>query len=243
MRSEPHILGHFRELVMATLTHPAMLQYLDNAQNAVNHVNENYARELMELHTLGVGAGYTQADVQNLARILTGVGINAAGPEPKLKAEWQGLYRREGAFEFNPARHDFGAKILLGHSIRRARVCGGGAGRRHSGAPAGLCAVRIAQAGGLFRCRRSCAGAGDTHGGDLLAHRRRHRSGAGVMFASPEFAASLGAKFKDPMHFVVSAVRLAYDARPIINTHPVVNWLNALGEPLYSDTKLRTATR
>ncbi len=52
----PHALGHFRDLVMATLEHPAMLQYLDNAQNAAGHINENYARELMELHTLGVDA-------------------------------------------------------------------------------------------------------------------------------------------------------------------------------------------
>jgi hypothetical protein len=59
----PHALGHFRDLVLATLTHPAMLQYLDNAQNAAGHVNENYAREIMELHTLGVGSGYSQQDV------------------------------------------------------------------------------------------------------------------------------------------------------------------------------------
>jgi len=56
----PHALGHFFDLVMATLQHPAMLQYLDNAQNAAGHINENYARELLELHTLGVGSGYTQ---------------------------------------------------------------------------------------------------------------------------------------------------------------------------------------
>jgi uncharacterized protein (DUF1800 family) len=68
-----HALGHFRDLVLATLTHPAMLQYLDNAQNAAGHINENYARELMELHTLGVGSGYTQQDIQELARVLTGV--------------------------------------------------------------------------------------------------------------------------------------------------------------------------
>ncbi len=91
-------------------------QYLDNNQNAAGHVNENYARELMELHTLGVNAGYTQQDVQQLARILTGSGVNVGNP-PRLKAEWQKLYRRDGAFEFNPARHDFGTKVLLGRTI------------------------------------------------------------------------------------------------------------------------------
>ncbi len=52
-----------------------------------------------------------------------------------------------------------------------------------------------------------------------------------VMFSSPEFTASLGDKFKDPMHFVVAALRMAYDTRPILNTHPVVSWLNSLAEP------------
>ena len=67
-----HALGHFRELVMATALSPAMLEYLDNAQSAAGKINENYARELMELHTLGVsggpsGSSYTQTDVQELA--------------------------------------------------------------------------------------------------------------------------------------------------------------------------------
>src|SRR5271156_5904501 len=112
----PHVFGRFKDLVMASLRHPAMLQYLDNNQNAAGHINENYARELLELHTLGVGAGYSQQDVQELARVLTGVGVNA-GDEPKLKPEMQRMYVRSGAFEFNPARHDFGAKTLLGHPI------------------------------------------------------------------------------------------------------------------------------
>ncbi len=112
----PHALGHFRDLVLATLEHPAMLQYLDNAQNAAGHINENYARELMELHTLGVGSGYTQHDVQELARVLTGVGVNA-GDAPRLRPELEREYRRLGAFEFNPARHDFGPKTLLGQRV------------------------------------------------------------------------------------------------------------------------------
>jgi uncharacterized protein (DUF1800 family) len=54
-----------------------------------------------------------------------------------------------------------------------------------------------------------------------------------TMLDSPEFEASLGAKFKDPMHYVVASLRLAYDGRTIANAHPIVNWLNALGEPLW----------
>jgi len=101
-----HALGKFRDLLAATLRHPAMLRYLDNADNAAGHVNENYAREIMELHTMGVGSGYTQADVEAFARILTGVGIDAKPENPQLKPELQSQLLREGAFEFNPARHD-----------------------------------------------------------------------------------------------------------------------------------------
>ena len=229
----PHILGQFRELVMATLTHPAMLQYLDNAQNAVNHINENYARELMELHTLGVAAGYTQDDVQNLARILTGVGINAAGAQPKLKPAWQALYRHDGAFEFNPARHDFTSKVLLGHEIRgqgfaeveqavdilvRTPACARFVTRQ-------LAVYFVADDPPAALVARMAAAFSRTDG-DITAVLR-------VMFAAPEFTASLGSKFRDPVHFVVAALRLAYDTRPILNTHPVINWLNALAEPLY----------
>src|SRR3984893_5604528 len=79
-----HALGRFRDLLEATLRHPAMLRYLDNADNAAGHINENYAREIMELHTMGVCSGYTQKDVEELARVLTGVGIDANPENPKL---------------------------------------------------------------------------------------------------------------------------------------------------------------
>jgi uncharacterized protein (DUF1800 family) len=226
----PHALGHFRDLVMATLTHPAMLQYLDNAQNAAGHINENYARELMELHTLGVRSGYTQQDIQELARVLTGVGVNPSGNEPRLKPEWQRLYRHQGAFEFNPARHDFGGKTLLGTHID---------GR-------GL--DEVEQAVDLLVSQPACAQfvsrklavyfVSDDPPRSLTdrmakTFQKTHGDIAAVLeilFKSRELEASLGAKFKDPMHYVISTVRLAYDGKPIINTHPVVNWLNALGE-------------
>jgi uncharacterized protein (DUF1800 family) len=226
----PHALGHFRDLVMATLTHPAMLQYLDNAQNAAGHINENYARELMELHTLGVGSGYTQQDIQELARVLTGVGVNGSGNEPKLKPEWQKLYRHQGAFEFNPARHDSGSKTLLGQ-----RIDGGGFDE-------------VEKAVDLIVSRPACAQfvsrklaiyfVSDNPPRSLTdrmakTFQKTHGDIAEVLetlFKSREFEASLGTKFKDPMHFVISTVRLAYDGKPIVNTHPVMNWLNALGE-------------
>src|SRR6266853_4725391 len=100
-----HVLGKFRELLRAVFIHPAMLVYLDNAENARDAINENYARELMELHTLGVHGGYTQADVQALARILTGAGID-------LSSRPNGTFGdsfKQGLFAFYPNRHDAGA--------------------------------------------------------------------------------------------------------------------------------------
>src|SRR5258705_2990602 len=114
----PHALGKFRDLVGATLRHPAMIRYLDNEQNGVGRLNENYARELLELHTLGVDGGYTQRDVQELARVLTGVSVNLTGKAPNVRGELRSQYVRDGLFEFNPARHDYGVKTVLGHSIR-----------------------------------------------------------------------------------------------------------------------------
>jgi uncharacterized protein (DUF1800 family) len=228
----PHVFGHFKDLVMATLEHPAMLQYLDNNQNDAGHINENYARELLELHTLGVGGGYSQQDVQELARVLTGVGVNV-GDRPKLKPEMQRMYVREGAFEFNPARHDFGAKSLLGHP-----VTGRGFGE-------------VEDAVGLIVAQPACARfisrqlaiyfVADSPPAALVertAQTFMHTDGdigavLHTLFMSREFNAVLGAKFKDPTRYVVSAIRFAYDGRPISNTRPVLNWLNGLGEAPY----------
>jgi uncharacterized protein (DUF1800 family) len=225
----PHALGSFKDLVLATLEHPALLQYLDNNQNAAGHLNENYARELMELHTLGVDAGYTQQDVQQLARVLTGVGINAGDP-PKLKPEWAHLYVRKGAFEFNPARHDFGPKMFLGHAIEakgfgeveeavtlivNQPACARFISRQ-------LASYFVADNPPPALVERMAQTFTATHG-DIAAVLR-------TLFTAREFNAALGGKFKDPMRFVISAVRFAYDGRPISNTHPLLNWLNGLGE-------------
>ncbi|MBI4473023.1 MAG: DUF1800 domain-containing protein [Acidobacteria bacterium] len=100
----PHVLGRFKDLLMATAKSPAMLFYLDNHLSSVQRgINENYARELMELHTLGVDGGYTQKDVQEVARAFTGWAIDAP--------------QRSGAFLFRPRMHDNGEKVVLGHKI------------------------------------------------------------------------------------------------------------------------------
>ncbi|HWN91266.1 MAG TPA: DUF1800 domain-containing protein, partial [Verrucomicrobiae bacterium] len=113
----PHALGKFRDLLLATARHPAMLFYLDNWMSTRADLvmaagpnkgrrmglNENYAREIMELHTLGVDGGYTQQDVIEVARAFTGWTIERP--------------REQGTFVFRPAAHDQGAKKVLGHVL------------------------------------------------------------------------------------------------------------------------------
>jgi uncharacterized protein (DUF1800 family) len=112
----PHVFGKFRDLLGATARHPAMLFYLDNWQNSAPNIdrngksrglNENYARELMELHTLGVDGGYKQVDVIALAKIFTGWGFKQPGQ--KVPDGY--------SFQFNRNRHDFSNKIFLKQSI------------------------------------------------------------------------------------------------------------------------------
>src|ERR1700687_4951088 len=145
----PHTMGRFRTLLGATAKHPAMLFYLDNWQNSAPNsgarrakfegINENYAREVMELHTLGVNGGYTQADVTALAHILTGwglqkpgqaamrvgaVGVSGEGRDgsgvdgwiepwrPGRRLPLAGAERDPYGFYFDPSRHDFGDQLF-----------------------------------------------------------------------------------------------------------------------------------
>ncbi|MEM9799981.1 MAG: DUF1800 domain-containing protein [Planctomycetota bacterium] len=100
-----YALGSFRDLLSASTRSAAMLYYLDNYVNSAGAPNENYARELMELHTLGVDGGYTEDDVKEVARCFTGWTFRPAGV-PGL-----------GAFLFRPLTHDSGAKTVLGTSL------------------------------------------------------------------------------------------------------------------------------
>jgi uncharacterized protein (DUF1800 family) len=110
----PHVLGRFEDMLVASASHTAMVQYLDNWRSvgpksvagliAKVGLNENYARELLELHTLGVRAGYTQDDVIGLARVLTGWTILPAATNPEHGVE----------FVFNPRIHEPGPKVVLG---------------------------------------------------------------------------------------------------------------------------------
>jgi uncharacterized protein (DUF1800 family) len=230
----PHALGRFRDLLEATLRHPAMLRYLDNADNAAGHINENYAREIMELHTLGVGSGYTQKDVQELARILTGVGIDANPVDPKLRPDHAADLVRDGLFEFNPNRHDYGDKVFLGHTIKGRGfgeveealdlIARSPATASHVSSELAVYFVADDPPPALVQRMAATFQHSDGDIADVLS----------TLFHSPEFKASLGHKFKDPAHYAISAVRLAYGDKVILNTGPIQGWLGRLAEGLYN---------
>ena len=231
-----HALGKFRDLLAATLRHPAMLRYLDNADNAAGHINENYAREIMELHTMGVGSGYTQADVEALARILTGVGIDVKSENPQLKPELQSQLLREGAFEFNPARHDYTDKTFLGHVIK-------GQGFAEVDEALDLIVHNPATATHLSRQIATYFVSDNPPDSLVQKMAQTFKSSDGdiaavlsTMVHAPEFSAALnpGTRFKDPVQYVYSAVRLAYDDKVILNTAPIQDWLNRMGEGLFN---------
>ena len=233
----PHVLGKFRDLLAATVFHPAMLQYLDNQQNAADKINENYAREIMELHTMGVGSGYTQKDVQELARILTGVGVNLSG-KPRLfaalaRADYRTGIGKGGLFEFIPRRHDYGDKLFLGQTVK-----GGGLEEVNQAidilsrqpATARFVSHQLAQ---YFCCDtpsdalvNAMAATWKRTDGDIAQVLK-------TLFDSREFSDSLGKKFKDPMHYAISAVRATYGNQVIRNPLPLINWLNRMGEMPY----------
>src|SRR5262249_9009927 len=105
----PHVLGKFKDLLGATAKSPAMLFYLDNhLSSSIKGINENYARELMELHTLGVDGGYTQKDVQEVARAFTGWSIDRP--------------QASGEFMFRERLHDNGDKVVLDHKIANGGI-------------------------------------------------------------------------------------------------------------------------
>ncbi len=228
----PHSLGRFRDLLGAAARHPAMLRYLDNAQNAAGRLNENYARELMELHTLGADGGYTQKDVQELARVLTGFGIVTR------ETVRQGMgaieYQRDGLFEFNPKRHDYGQKVLLGKPIRARgaaeldealdRLARHPSTARFVSRKLAVFFVSDEPSPALVEKMAAAWKASD---GDIPAVLR-------ALFSSEEFRASLGGKFKDPVHYVLSAVRLAADDQVIPDPGRVLGALGRMGQPLYS---------
>ena len=229
----PRALGRFRDLLGAASYHPAMLRYLDNEQNAAGHVNENFARELMELHTLGVDGGYAQKDVQELARVLTGVGVNLGTGAPSVRKDLARLYVRHGLFEFNPMRHDMGPKTLLGRTVEGEgldevdtaldTLARHPATARFISRKLATFWLSDAPPPALVERMAATWKATDGHIAKVLE----------TLFTAPEFLQSPANKFKDPMRYVVSSVRLAYDDKVVLNVGPMLNWISRMGEPLY----------
>ena len=227
----PYAMGRFRDLLGATARHPAMLYYLDNAVSSAPGrkpsgkpagLNENYARELMELHTLGVDAGYSQQDVTALARMLTG-----------WTFDQRRLVESGETFRFDARRHDNGAKTWLGRTIAPDGQNEGEqaldvlaahpATAHHISYELAQYFVQDAPPPALVeRMARSW----QDSGGDIRTVLR-------TLFYSAEFMSphAMGAKFKTPYHFVLSAARAS--ATPVVNVQPLLSAMNQLGMPLY----------
>jgi uncharacterized protein (DUF1800 family) len=229
----PFVLGKFKDMLLATARHPAMLYYLDNWQSQAPRedlpasatarrpgLNENYGRELMELHTLGVDGGYTQEDVIAVARAFTGWTIY----EPNRVAE----------FHFNPAMHDRKEKVVLGHTI----AAGGGETDAlqvldilaHHPSTARFISKKLAQ---RFVADDPPKALIDRMAATFTKTDGDLRKVLATLLTSREFlsAASFQSKLKSPLEMVVSAVR-AVDAN-VNDTFSLAQRIADLGQPLY----------
>lgn len=211
----PHALGKFRDLLFASAQSPAMLVYLDNVQNVKGQPNENYAREVMELHTLGVNAGYSQQDVQEMARALTGWGIRRRGPD-------------QGEFFFNAEQHDDDGKQILDLALPA------GQGQEDVSQVLEMLASHpsTAQFIAAKLVRRFVADEPPAGLVERVAQRYRETDGdikemLRVIFLSEEFAAA-PPKLKRPYSFVISALR-ALNA-DVSSYRPFIFWLETMGQ-------------
>ena len=248
----PHVFGRFETLALAAEQHPAMLIYLDQAQSVGPNsvagrrrnagLNENLAREIMELHTVGSAAGYSQADVTEFARALTGWSI----PAPRDAARpGRGAGRRgrsagqavpgepdRNGFLYRPAVHEPGERTVLG---RRYADTGRAQGEailsdlaahpRTAGRMARKIAAHFVADDPAPTLVAALEAAWTESGGDLSAVAR-------ALIAAPEAWAPAPAKVKTPYEFIVSAHR-AFDAEPR-RAQPLRHALRAMGQPPHS---------
>lgn len=225
-------LGNFRDLLAVTAHHPAMLVYLDNNLNTdpnsprkqgnAKGINENYARELMELHTLGVNGGYTQQDVTALARILTGWGVDFSG---------QG---DENSFRFYKQRHDPTDKVFLGDTIKGSGIAEGERAldilANHQ-ATAHFISYKLAQ---YFVADTPPQTLVDTLTQTFLDSEGNIKIVLDTLFHSSEFNDPnyYQVKFKTPFQYLVSIIRASDLANPDLKK---VEWmLGQLSMPTYS---------
>ena len=227
----PHVLGRFADMLIAVETHPAMLRYLDNVRsigpnsivgrNRNAGLNENLAREILELHTLGVRSVYTQADVTNFARVITGWSVVPFQQDPQ----------RGGEFVFNPRLHEPGPQSVIGRSYRAAGMEQGLAVLRDL-ARHPATAKHVAQKIAIHFVSDTPPPALV----DRLAKRFLDTQGdlkelAKALVASTEAWDAPREKLKRPGEWIVGALRATGYAPP--DVRPVVQAQNLLGEPLW----------
>lgn len=219
----PNALGKFRDLLFASAKSPAMLIYLDQAESLGESPNENYARELMELHTVGVESGYSHHDVAELARVLTGWTVSGPGNQRI----------GPGIYYFDPEIHDYGEKhvmdltisptgesegemildMLASHNSTAHFISRKIAGRFVSDSPDPALVDTLAQ---VF-----IQSDGDTR--QILR----------ALLESDQFKASVGQKFKKPLDFFISTLRLT-GTTITGNTRKLQDELRLLGQVPFS---------
>jgi uncharacterized protein (DUF1800 family) len=229
----PHALDRFRDLLEATARHPAMLYYLDNWRNTAPNtsakgkrnqgLNENYARELMELHTLGVDGGYTQQDVIALAKIFTGWTFRRSS-QPNVDSN---------GFYFDAKHHDYSDKVFLGHTIKGSGMAEAEQALdilAKSPATAHHISYQLAQ---YFVSDQPPKALVDKLAQTFLATDGNIREVLSTLFHSSEFQDShvYGAKFKTPYQYAISAVRST--GIDVQNFRPIRGFLQQMGMPLY----------
>ena len=211
-------LGSFEDMLLASARHPAMLLYLDQARSNARGINENYARELMELHTLGVNAGYTQNDVRELARILTGWTV--------------GLQQGE-AFRFAERLHDQGDKVLLGRTFMADGQREGEEAirmlARHP-ATAQRIAQRLAQ---TFVADKPPKALTDSLAATFTRTRGDIRALMRTLVQSPEFWRAENTLFKTPLDFACSALAAGGGVQDRRDIPLTLGFLAQAGQPLH----------
>ena len=226
----PHVLGRFSDMLLAVESHPAMLVYLDNARsigpesvagrNQQKGLNENLAREIMELHTLGARSGYSQADVTNFAKVITGwTMFPPRNPE------------RGGEFTFNPRMHQPGVQTVAGRSYAGTGFDQGAAvlhDLARSPATATHIATKFARHFVADEPPPKLVEALETSfvrsDGSLKALAR-------TLIEAPEAWSAPRSKLKSPGEWLISAARATGVAVP--DARPIIGALNMLGQPLW----------
>ena len=227
----PNVLGRFADMLIAVEHHPTMLFYLDNAQsvgpdsragqNRKRGLNENLAREILELHTLGVDAGYTQADVTSLARVITG--WTFAGREGRMG--------EPGTFVFNANMHEPGDQMVVGHAYLGAGFGQGEAALNdiaRNPATAHHIATKLV--------RHFVADDPPPAAVDRIATVFRTRDGdlravAMALVDLPDAWSAPLTKMRNPHDFLLASARLF--GMPLTEPGPILNGLRTLGMPLW----------